>query len=84
MTWKNKALKLQKLAIMLYCVLTAENLIYLAYFKDVMFCSAVVAEFCGMFYFTFEPPTAYSPAIKTVLIVMISINFVCGVFTLIA
>ena len=35
-----------------YWILTGENTIYLAKFKDVIFCIAVVSEFCGMFYFT--------------------------------
>lgn len=55
---KTKGALLQKLGISLYFVLTLENLVYLAYFKDVMFCSAVVAEFCGMFYFANKPDTS--------------------------
>lgn len=57
----------------------------MAHYKDVIFSAAVVGEFCGMFYFT-KKETIDSEEFKAtqnMLIVMITINLVCGVTILI-
>ena len=35
-----------------YFIITCENMIYLAYYKDVMFCLCVILEFSSMFYWS--------------------------------
>jgi len=68
-----------------YALLTCENMIYLAYYKDVAFSFAVVGEFCGMFYFakqTEQSDVQFTFTVVGVLAWMISINVVCGVATL--
>lgn len=37
---------------MAYSVITCENLIYLAYYKDVIFSSAVILEYSSMYYWS--------------------------------
>lgn len=39
-----------------YLIITAENIINLAYYKDIIFCAAVVAEFSGIFYYSEKGP----------------------------
>jgi hypothetical protein len=68
-----------------YFIITCENMIYLAYYKDVMFCLCVILEFSSMFYWseTFWTQPQLNQTQKMV-VWMIALNVACLLTTLIA